>query len=335
MSSVSDFNEMTSKLCLFFCWILSVAAKFSLVTQRTNYGYTSVPRDVNTSVTTLDLSKNQIVYIDNTSFPLYNNIENIIMTKNPLTEIRAGSFDNNPVLQDFACNHCRLAHFPVDFGAATASLKALRLMYGLLDVHALAQVQLRHFPRLERLELWGNRVSDINWLYFPTATKFLDIGGMRLRVFPNLTASRFPKLWNLRIRANDFQDTLNPFEDMNQIVTVIDIQHSKLKSVSGVETLSNLYNFYATGNELETVPDLLGLKNLIRLKISDNSRMTCDQRMCWRRLLNRVRNPLTDEDDVTCVHPPAITGHPLSTINPKFMNCVKGNSEYCTSIIYR
>ena len=318
--------EMALEISILLSFISIAASKFTLVVDRSHYNYTSVPQDVDMSVTKLDLSFNDITYTDNTSFRLYNGVTHILMDVNPMTEIREGSFDNNPILEEFFCSHCRLVHLPADFGAATTSLRALRLLYGISDIEALAQLRLHRFPTLGRVEIAGNRISDINRLNFPTRTVYLDIEAMNLVVFPNLTASRFPNLENIRASYNKFQDIPSLFVGMRQTMRLMNVKYSKLKSVVGVETLPKLIVVDAMGNELETVPDLLGLKNLVNLFIGDNSRMTCDQRMCWRRLLNRVRAPLDKDDDVTCVHPPAFTGHPLSTINPKFMNCIKGNS---------
>ena len=76
-----------------------------------------------------------------------------------------------------------------------------------------------------------------------------------------------------------------------------------MKSADGVESLSGLTGFRIDGNDLETVPDLLGLKKLDALLSADNSRIKCDQRLCWRRLWERMRAPLVEEDDVICVEP--------------------------------
>ena len=288
--------------------------------------YTHVPQDIEVSVTQLDLANNFITYIDNSSFSLYPVVEQINLKINPVAEIRRGSFYNNYVLQQFSCDNCQITRLPPDFGAATTSLRLLQIKYGLQDTTALGQVNLYLFVNLRHIELWGNIIKDVDAFSFPTSIRILDIARMRLENFLHLTAARFPNLWYLRAHGNNFYRAETIFHGgTNSLKTVI-LDASNLKTVKGVEVLPKLAALQITGNNLETVPDLLGLKRLRKLKIANNTRMSCDHRMCWRRLLDRMRTPLQEEDDVTCMMPDILAGHKLSTVNPKFMNCANGNA---------
>ena len=147
---------------------------------------------------------------------------------------------------------------------------------------------------------------------------------MTLNVFPTVSSSRFPKLIYLRAHRNNFQDVQYPFYGMSVKMWQIHINSANMRSADGVETLTNLFGLRITGNQLESVPDLTGSSKLCKLQIADNSRMTCDYLMCWRRLWDHVRQPLEVEDDVVCVKPLFLAGNTLSSINPKFMQCEKG-----------
>ena len=170
----------------------------------------------------------------------------------------------------------------------------------------------------------GIKTNDLKTVYLPPTIIYLDIEQMELTVFPSLTSARFPNLIYLRAHKNNFQEVPNPFRNMNLKMWQIDINAANMRSTDGVETLSNLEGLSITGNHLETVPDLIELRKLWKLRIADNSRMICDYRMCWRRLWDRVRQPLRDQDDVTCVKPKFLAGNTLSSINPKFMQCESG-----------
>ena len=299
---------------------------FGTQIERRYHNYTHVPQDIDASVTELDLTKNFITYIDNSSFSLYRVVQQISLDINPVAAILPGSFYNNYVLKRFSCQYCQITQLPSDFGQATASLEQLQMQYGFRDMTALGQVHWKTFAAMRRILLWGNTIEDIDALTLPISIEILDIGLMGLQRFPNLTVARFPKLLFLRANRNDFSQAENIFlESSHSIDTVIMIA-SKLKSVESVEILPKLRDLQIAGNHLETIPDLLGLNTLVKLKIAYNARMSCDHRMCWRRLLDRMRAPLQSEDDVTCMAPAILAGLKLSMVNPKFMDCANGNS---------
>ena len=313
------------------------ADKCFFTINKVSFNYTAVPQNINTSVTCLNIAQNKIVVLDNVSFPLYKEIYKITLDWNPLVEIKVGTFDKNLYLEIFQCNGCQITSFPPDFGPATVSLTSLRLKLGLVNVDVLRQLDLHRFPKLKVVEIMGIKTSDLQTVYLPPTITYLDIEHMKLTVFPNLTSARFPKLAYLRANNNNFQAVPNPFSNMNRKMWRIDINGANMRSADGVETLPNLAGLFITGNHLETVPDLIGSRKLWLLRIADNSRLICDYRMCWRRLWDRVRQPLRDQDDVTCVKPKFLAGNTISLVNPKFMQCENGKviESYYTGVLLR
>ena len=315
---------VTTALCL----ISTVSSSCILTVNKDENGYTSVPQDINISVTCLSLVDNKISIIDNTSFRIYKELHQVNLNYNPLVEVKAGVFYNNPQVTNFYCFACKIASLPSDFGPATSTLEKLHVGLGLKDISVWRQLKIKQFPKLKSIIITGTRTSDINDVYLPPTINSLRIDLMRLTVFPNLTSVRFPKLGYLRASRNQFQETPNPFLGLSKTVWFIDIRSAKLRSAGGIESVPRLGGFRIHDNELETVPDLLGLKWLKRLRIAGNSRMNCDYRMCWRRLWKRMRAPLVEEDDVTCVEPPLLANKKLSLVNPKFMWCDNGKSLF-------
>ena len=298
----------------------------ALTINRNNLIIAAIPQDINVSVTCLHVEKNKIEQLNNTSLSLYTNLLMLSLNRNPLVEIRAGTFDNNAELMMFQCNHCEISSFPVDFGPATTALCTLRVKFGLQNISVLGQLDLYRFEKIKQLEIMGIPIADFDSVYLPPTLTYLDVEATRLTMFPNISASRLPALVYLRAHRNDFQNAESPFLGLSQTMWRIDITSANIRSANGVETLSNLAGFDIRGNALETVPDLLGLRKLDMLLIADNSRMNCDYRMCWRRLLDWMRDPLEKEDDVTCVKPAILAGKQLSQVNPKFMQCGNGKS---------
>ena len=319
-NSLKMIMIVTTALCL----IITVSSTCTWPVNKDKRGYTSVPQDIDISVTCLSLVDNEISIIDNTIFHLYNELHQVNLKYNPLVEVRPGVFDNNPQFKNFYCFACKIASFPSDFGPATLTPERLTVGLGLKDISVWEQLKIKQFLKLRSIYITGIRTSDINGIYLPPTLDSLQIDLMQLTVFPNLTSARFPKLGYLRAGRNQFQETLNPFLGLSKTVWMIDIQSAKLRFAGGIESLPRLGGFRIFDNELETVPDLLVLKWLKRHRIAGNSRMNCDYRMCWRQLWNRMRAPLLEEDDITCVEPPLLANKKLSLVNPKFMRCDNG-----------
>ena len=289
---------------------------------RDNANLTSVPQDINVNVTDLFLQHNDLVIIDAGSFPLYPRLEKLVISRNPLEEIKSGTFDNNQKLKSFSCDWCSLRIFPVDFGPASKSLRGLGLPFGVKNITAFSQMRLERFTGLRRLSLFGVKTTDVNMIRFPISITNLGMQSMKLTTFPKLTPDLFPNLYSVGLKNNKFQEGSN-FVGITKTVNSIYIESSNLHCADGVDLLPNLSILDIRNNKLETIPDLLGLP-ITTLYISGNSRMNCDQRMCWRRLWDRMRGPNRDFDGVTCVEPPFLAGRAMSTINPKFMHCING-----------
>ena len=115
---------------------------------------------------------------------------------------------------------------------------------------------------------------------------------------------------------------------MSSTIQTLGLMKNNLVEIGDLTVLNNLGILYLRGNNLEMIPDILeGLLQLWVLKIGDNTRMSCDRRMCWRRLWDRMRPPIEYRDDVMCMAPPAARGHHLAKISPGFIQCARGESQ--------
>ena len=318
--SFTMFINMVPRLIALVMVMKEVGTSHVNVTRR-HHNYSFVPRDINVPVTKLDLSFKSISYLDCSSFSLYMDMVELIMNRNPVSEIRADSFANNFALERFHCNNCELSQLPADFGGATKSLKMLTVKYGFKNTSALEQLQWSRFVNLKHIELWGNVINEFNSLGLPPSIKTLDIAKMGLMYFPNLTAPLFPTLKLIRSNGNNFSLTEQSLYGVSTSVHAVNLNLANVKSIKGLVSLPELRSLQMAGNKLETIEDLLGLKKLTRLYIAGNSRFKCDHRVCWRRLLKRMRPPLEREDNVTCMQPSFLSGYNL------FMGCADGNNN--------
>ena len=322
----SSFDILTtllvwvSRLTATHGWFISTP---QLLVEMERLGLTAVPQDINTSLTHLSLAYNSIASIDSQSFHLYPNLRELNLNHNPVVEIKPGTLANNAKLELFTCSSSMLSLFPEDLGLASKSLTRLWFLWAIRNITAFSQMRLDGFTSLFNFRLWGNKATDVSMIKLPSSITALSVGYMKLEVFLDISATRFPILSDLNIEGNNFPMGSN-FNGVSKTLSLLRAGSSNMFSAEGVEYLPNLAFLKIDKNNLETLPDLLLSPKLKTLYINDNSRMNCDQRMCWRRLWDRVRTPLQNFDDVKCSEPPLLAGHYMLTVNPKFMQCSNG-----------
>ena len=289
---------------------------------------TSVPQNITHQVTKLDLSMNEISFLDNSSFHLFKEMTSINVNYNPVKKIWNGTFDNNLLLKEFLCFACDLKILPSSFGPAMNKITILNMEHAVSDTGILTSPYFDGFTSLEELDVSYNNVYDIDSIKIPPSIKILHLRGNRLVRFPNVSAHRFPALTKLYLNFNDLTNISDAtLAGMNSMMEVLGFMDNNLVEFGDVTVMKSLRVLYLAGNKLETIPDMLGVfPRLWVLTIEHNTRMTCDFRMCWKRLWDRVRTPITRSDDVQCTAPPAARGHDLSLISPGFMQCDQGDA---------
>ena len=311
----------------------------ALVIDRSKRELTAVPQDVTVTVTEFILKKNIIQEINHTSFAIYPSLEKVDLSHNPsLKYIRENSFQNNPYLFYFACNFCDIVSLPANFCPCVASITEMHLNVGINP--SVADTIFRYpyfeaFTSLKKVGLAKFPLKNMTDLRLPPTIKMLFITKVGLTRFPDVTASVFPILTQLRMQLNPIG--VIPVHEWEQVSDNLRVFHAYGTGLSVMVDLTlkqHLEYIDISRNDLETVPDLLNMPSLTKLHLADNSRMACDRRMCWRRLWDRIRAPLTSSDDVMCMQPPELTGYRLSMVNPKLMDCGQGTSHVSCDRFY-
>ena len=297
-------------------------------------GSRSVPQDITSDVTHLKLFNNFIRVLYSTSFSRYENLTVIDLSDNPIWKINNGVFDNNPLVKRFSCDFCNIEVLPISFGPSTNKIYSMSLRNGLSKWSIFTNF-LTDFTSLENFDLSSSDNINIDDINFPPSLKNLDLRWCLLSHFPNMSSVKFPALAQLALDGNyiaNISDSM--LASMPKNITYFSLMGGGLKEIGDVTVMTNLEALDLAYNFLETVPDMLeGLPRLTHLQIRGQGRLSCDQRMCWRQLWNRVRAPLVYEDDVMCKGPPEIIFElfriypdigPLSLMDPGFMQCNQG-----------
>ena len=295
---------------------------------RVRGGLTYVPQHISTDVTKLNLQDNEIEVLNRSSFALFQKMNWLNLDNNPLTIINNGTFDNNSLLAEFRCFRCEIKVLPVSFGPAASQMKRLMWSGGIRDMRCITPTYFQQFTSLTGFGMFYNKFRDISHIKIPPSIRTLGSHGVGLSRVPNLSSLRFPELTSLHMGLNNlgfFSDST--LAGMNKDITLL-LRSDKLVEIGNVAIFVKLYFLDLRWNDLETIPDLLALPRLGKLYIGGNTRMTCDRRLCWRALWDRVRSRLYWEDDVKCKAPSAVRGHRLSRINPGFMQCDQGGCCY-------
>ena len=337
MSRFNDFrfkDELFSSCAMALILLLfPLHAHAGLVIDKQNQDLTAVPQNIDKGVRTLRLGGNSIEEIDHTSFPLFTLLCCLNMNGNPLMYIRENTFKYNGQLQFFGCGQCNIKSLPTNYGPCTSIFTTLTARNG-IDPSAVSTIfrypYFRAFTSLRSIGLAHLPLKNMANLELPPSTKKITVVSAELTTFPNLTSSSFPKLIFLNITENPINIIPDDiWQNVTDSLQILDISQTGLSAMVDLTLRPNLQEIHMSNNHLETIPDLLNMISLTTLKIAGNSRMSCDRRLCWRRLWDRVREPLASYDDVTCVQPSELTGYKLSVVNPEIMDCAKGiNFQY-------
>ena len=292
-------------------------------------GLTSVPENLTSGVTHLKLDRNAIEVLYNTSFSRYTRLMTLVLSYNPVWKISNGTFDNNPSLSQLLCRQCVITVLPASFGAAASRITMLSLGCGVME-NVVVSPYFDSFVSLETLSLNYFRLSNIDDIILPSTIKRLYLNNNEIPQFPNLCSTRLPQLKLLSLGYNHITHISNSsLACMSNMVEELWIYITPLREIGDPTVLPNLQFLDVGRNELETFPDILaGLSRLEGFHIDHNTRMTCDHRMCWRRLWDRVRSPIRYAMNVKCMAPPNVRGHYLMSISPAFMQCDQGEGWY-------
>ena len=323
--SLQDMALLAARVA--FTVILSCLSQLSsgaVEVRRVNEKLTLVPQNITTSVTKLILHDNLIKILHNDSFYLYEKMTYISLNRNPVWKINNGTFDNNPLLKTMHCVRCVLRVLPSSFGPAMGKIENLHWANSLSDTSIITSPYFESFSSLIHLDLSYNPLYDADNINFPPSIQSLDLTRIRISQFPNISLLRFSYLKTLRLSQNYITNISNAaLAGANTMFKALILDSNRLVQIGDFTILTGLEYTYMRGNKLETIPDMLGLTKTWGIFISGNTRLTCDHRMCWMRLWNRMRSRLSPEN-VQCMAPSDVKGHLFSLISPGFMQCDQG-----------
>ena len=197
-----------------------------------------------------------------------------------------------------------------------------------ITVDVLRHDSTRHFikfSRLSSIKLKGIVLPDLNVLQLPPSIVALDLSNAEISILPEVGHTKFPKLTWLKLQKNRLNVEIphSWFENISMNIRAFTLVSDGVTKLPDILPIKPRLSFFAMEyNRLLTLPDMLDFPALEHIFFRNNP-ITCDQKMCWKRLWDRKRAPLRG-DDVRCQMPPFLQGTKLSNVNPKVMGCYNG-----------
>ena len=305
--------------------ITHISHGFRVEVNKRNEGLLTVPQDVAADVANFILEGNNITHIDFNSFKNYTALLRIDLSSNPLKTIANGTFGSNHRLSEIICIECAIESAPASFGPCTSNIMMMDFRNGIVNRNVLSNLDFIKFNQLSLIRLMGIALPDFYVLQLPPSIRTLYISNAEISMLPQVGHTRFPILTWLYLPGNKLGPEI-PYSWFENISINIQLLHlatnNIIKLPESLPVKPRLSFVAIEKNRLLTIPDMMDFPALKQLYIRNNP-VTCDQKMCWRRLWGRKRAPLRG-DDVICQMPLFLRGTKLSNVNPKAMGCYNG-----------
>ena len=232
-----------------------------LTIDHSRYDYTTVPQNLNATVTKLVLAYNNISLIDNTSFANYESLQHISLANNTLKYILEGTFDSNTHLKTIIFKNCEIIQLPSSFGPSTPFIENLDFQeaIGPDDTGIIRNQYLAPFTSLVYLRFRSVKLYTLENIFLPRSLRTLSVGHCGLSVFPNVSANRLPSLEKLFIQSNPFQVIPEyMFAEISDSIIQFVSSFCRMSVAPNLALKRELSSIILVGNYLETVDDLLG-----------------------------------------------------------------------------
>ncbi|XP_078662030.1 uncharacterized protein LOC144905990 [Branchiostoma floridae x Branchiostoma belcheri] len=212
-------------------------------------GLSSIPPDLPTSISSLDLTKNYITAVNQSLLLRYGDLTELHLTRNQITMIQPGTFANLSQLLRLRLTSNQITMIQA---GAFQNLPRLNLLY--LDSNRIEMIQsgiFENLPQLEKLSLSSNQIAKI-----PSG------------IFANL-----PQLERLHLSNNLIRNIPSGiFANLSQLQYLY-LSNNQITMIPNgtFANLSKLQYLYLSDNQISKVPEgTFGNPSLITLNLASN-----------------------------------------------------------------
>ena len=304
-------------------WLLCVT-KAEMTVDRSDENLITFPNNINTDVTTLMLSGNNITRIENNSVASLTALEKLKLNNNGVEFISTNAFVNNTHLADLELQGHRLSTIPPELGGAWKTLVRFGFGRGRLSIPA---VHMENFTALTMINMNFFYTKSFILRNLPSL-KQLYAQNCKLQEFPDLAEA--PKLETVQLHQNDF--TWVPSWALAGLskLRYLMLPESRVMHLPDLSHLASLKTIHVNGNALKTIPDMYD-QMITKINLANNP-LVCDKVLCWIRMWDYIKYPLdvNSYQKGTCAKPTHMRGL-LMDVHPVEMKCYKGKPPQTTA----
>ncbi|XP_078575971.1 uncharacterized protein LOC144861813 [Branchiostoma floridae x Branchiostoma japonicum] len=331
-----------------------------------NRDLTSVPQDLPTNITRLDLVRNAITNLSQSNFLRYKSLTRLDLTSNQISVIQNKTFQDLTSLTFLDLNDNQLTSLTPDTFVGLGALEWLRLDQNKLTTSSLPTGIFVGLGNLTQLYLPNNQLTNLTADIF-AGLNYLGYLGLHSNQLTSLPADIFAglgNLWSLLLNQNKLsslpadiffglgnlrslwlagnQLTSLPagiFAGLGNLQTLrLDQNQLSTLPVDIFDGLDNLQLLRLYGNQLQTLPpmlyDILGsidvrsdvFYHTVRL---DNNPWQCDCRMAPFR--QRMNGSYPFEAQVRCAGPANLVGRYLRNVSHENLICEETTPVHSTN----
>ncbi|XP_078574948.1 uncharacterized protein LOC144861103 [Branchiostoma floridae x Branchiostoma japonicum] len=304
-------------------------------------GLTSVPQDLPTSITTLELQGNAITHLNQSDFLRYKSLRILRLYSNQISMIQNKTFHNLTSLTELSLWDNQLTGLPADIFVGLGNLQYLYLFRNHLTSLPADSDVFMGLGNLQELNFYMNQLTTL------PAGIFAGLGNLQNLLLhnnqlTNLTADIFAGLDNLQylgLHSNQLNSLpAGIFFGLGNL-QILWLAHNQLTTLPAdiFAGLSNLQQLWISHNQLQTLPpmlyDILGSIDVrsdhpFDPVIIGNNPWQCDCRMAPFR--QRMNGSYPFEAEITCAGPANLAGQLLQDVGPENLICEETTPVYST-----
>ncbi|XP_035692278.1 carboxypeptidase N subunit 2-like [Branchiostoma floridae] len=283
-------------------------------------GLTSVPQDLPTTITRLDLRSNAITTLSQSDLSRYRNLQFLRITYNPLSIVNDGTFDNLISLTELRLGN-RLSSIPSNM---PITLTTLLLLGNGNGITSLGHSDLSRYRSLEILSFMSQQIFTIESGTFHHLTNLtsLSLFNNRLSSIPAEIFEPLGKLEVLSLAYNNLASLpADIFQGLGNLKRLF-LGQNRLSSLPAdiFEGLVNLDDLSLGGNLITSLPAGIfeRLGNLVSLTLEGNP-WQCD---CNMRPFKQTLTEYHDfAYDIECAGPANLAGQRFLDVDSEDLIC--------------
>ncbi|XP_019623574.1 PREDICTED: chondroadherin-like [Branchiostoma belcheri] len=284
----------------------------------TGQDLTSVPQDLPTTITWLDLRRNQITTLSQSDFSRYRSLEDLRLDYNSISTINSQAFYHLSNLTELWLDSNRITALRSDMFTGLGNLQYLYLFHN--SISDIQDGTFNSTPQLTRLYLSNNRLTKLRANMFTGLGNLqtLDLYDNDITVIPDHTFNPTPQLKFLNLSNNHIQSIASNLLANLLNLTEVSLSDNSITAFPFEDLLNiqTIVTLHLDKNQMTTIPstayDILSSISEVNI---DNNPWQCDCRMVEFRLKMTGTYPF--ENQIICFQPDSVHGQKLIDISPE------------------